>query len=246
MNLLDDEIRYAFCKDRVIPAVRAAAAEQTGQVSRVEKKGHGNFVTDADQRIERELKRRLGELLPDSDFLAEESGHEAKDNPTYRWIIDPIDGTTNFLYGFPYAVSVALEHIPTGGTLVGVVLVPQEDAVYYAVKGRGSYRIAAGREERIRTKPCADDEGIILFGLPYDRSKTEKIFSIAKTYYASCSDLKRIGPASLDICKVACGVAKLYFELDLHEWDIAAGVLILQEAGGAYQQKDDLMIFSAE
>ena len=246
MNLLDDEIRYAFCKDCVIPAVRAAAAEQTGKACRVEKKGHGNFVTDADQRIEGELKRRLGELLPGSDFLAEESGLETKDNPVYRWIIDPIDGTTNFLYGLPYTVSVALEHVPTGGILIGVVLAPQEDAVYYAVKGRGSWRITAGREEQIHTKPCSGDEGIILFGLPYDRSKTERIFSIAKEYFAACSDLKRIGPASLDICRVACGIAKLYFELDLHEWDVAAGILILQEAGGVYQKKDDLMIFSAE
>ena len=94
---------------------------------------------------------------------------------------------------------------------------------------------------RVRTFP--PDEGIVVFGMPYDRRKTGKILNIVQKYYAIASDMKRIGPSSLDICLVASGKAKMYLELDLNLWDISAGILILTEAGGTYVQKGDLYIF---
>ena len=245
MDLRREEQRLSFCRDTVIPIVRETARENIGRTYDVTSKGHGNFVTSIDQKIEGELKRRLAEALPDAVFLAEESGEDAGRKARYKWIIDPIDGTSNFIFGFPYAVSVALQEVKSGRTLLGVVFVPETDTVYYAAWKKGSYRAAGGLTEPLHVKRFQENEGIVIFGMPYDRTKSDKILAIAGEYYRTSSDLKRIGPASLDICRVASGAAKTYVELDLKEWDVAAGILILQEAGGTYEKRDDLMIFSS-
>ena len=106
-----------------------------------------------------------------------------------------------------------------------------------------SYILEKGMVTQLRVRTFPPDEGIVVFGMPYDRSKTGKILDIVQKYYAIASDMKRIGPSSLDICLVASGKAKMYLELDLNLWDISAGILILTEAGGTYVQKGDLYIF---
>ena len=114
------------------------------------------------------------------------------------------------------------------------------------MSGQGSFAIENGIKKRLSVGAFPDNEGIAIFGMPYNREKTEKIFNIAKKAYGFSSDLKRVGPSSLDICMVAEGKAKLYFELDLNVWDICAGMLILTEAGGNYRQEDDLFLFGAD
>lgn len=211
----------------------------------VSAKGQGNFVSSADLKIEQELKRSLRMISPEIGFITEEDKPEERSE--YNWIIDPIDGTTNFLNGFPFAISLALEDRVHESIVLGIVYNPVEKILYYAIKGKGSFKVdSLGRKIRIHVGEFNANEGISIFGMPYNRNKSEKILKLAEGYYRISSDLKRIGPSSLDICRVASGQAKLYFELDLNIWDIAAGLLILEEAGGGYKKMDDLYVFFAE
>lgn len=232
-----------FCEEKLIPLIKNIAKKYVNIPFQVKKKSHGNFVTSIDRKIENELKIQLHKLIPEAGFIAEESGQDSKLG--LNWVIDPIDGTTNFIYGLPYAISVALTTRDLNQIIVGVVYGPKTDTLYYACKGQGSYVLKNGITKRLSVGNFSDEEGLAIFGMPYDREKTEKIFNIAKRVYQFSSDLKRIGPSSLDICMVAEGKAKLYFELDLNIWDICAGVLILTEAGGELVQEDDLFLFSA-
>lgn len=240
----EDDLKY--CEETLIPAITETAQAHIGEEYSIEKKGRSNFVTDTDKKIEADLRRVLGQILPDAGFLAEEGTVIEGEHSGYRWIVDPIDGTTNYIYGFTYAVSVALEYVPDEEAVVGVVYVPSDGTVYYAVRGMGSYMMKDGKKQRLHVGKYEKNEGVAIFGLPYDRSKAKSLFEIAAEYYEDCSDLKRIGPSSLDICRVASGHAKIYFEPDLQKWDVAAGLLILTEAGGHYRKDGDFMIFSAK
>lgn len=244
MESNDKGYSLRFCEEELIPVIRDIADRYRAVPLQVEKKGQGNFVTSADKAIERELKEQLCQLIPEAGFVAEESGDDLKS--VFNWVIDPIDGTTNFIYGLPYAVSVALTVQEIRKVVLGVVYSPKTDTLYYACHGQGSFVMENGIKKRLRVGKFSDDEGIAIFGMPYNREKTEKIFNVAKKVYKLSSDLKRIGPSSLDICMVAEGKAKLYFELDLNIWDICAGMLILTEAGGDYRQDDDLFLFGTD
>ena len=241
-----DDVIYGleFCEKKLIPLIKNVTKKYIDSLYTVEKKGQDIFVTTIDKKIEQELVGSLQNLIPDSGVVAEESA--AHDQRKYNWIIDPIDGTTNFMNGLQYAVSVALAGGQPDQIFIGVVYNPKDDVVYYACKGEGSYAIEKGKVIKLKVKAFPDDEGIIIFGMPYDRSKTGKILDIVHQYYAMASDMKRIGPASLDICMVASGKAKMYIELDLQLWDISAGLLILTEAGGTYRKTDDLYIFESK
>ena len=219
---------------------RGLIASKENEELAIAKKGQGNFVTSIDKCVEQFLIKRLAEILPKAGFIAEETGRDEK--KCANWIIDPIDGTSNYIYGFDYAVSVALQIEQE--VIFGVVYSPIKNILYVAKSGSGAFkRDADGVYKKIFTKDYPEAEGIMLFGLPYDRERTSRIFSIASNLYALASDIKRIGPASLDICTVAEGKGKLYFELNLEIWDIAAGVVILNEAGGEYRRIDDLFLF---
>lgn len=208
----------------------------------IQTKSQGNYVTSMDLQVEDFLVKRLQTVLPGAGFIAEES--EAKPQK-WNWVIDPIDGTGNFIYGLQYAVSIALvnEHKEP---IIGVIYSPTSDELYYAVVGQGAFRKDKNQTTQIHVREFEkDDEGIIIFGMPYDRAKTHKILSVVERLYACASDIKRIGPASLDICRVAEGKAKMYVELDLNIWDFAAGELILKEAGGHIRHLEDLLVFAS-
>lgn len=205
-------------------------------------KSQGNYLTSLDIEIESLLINALKNILPDAGIISEESPAIIKD---WNWIVDPIDGTGNFINGYPFTVSVALAN-EKKETEIGVVYCHSTDELFYAASGHGAFLRKNGHTTRIHVKKFAEKEGIIIFGMPYDRTKTHKIFSIAEEMYHNASDMKRIGPASLDICRVAEGKAKMYFELDLNIWDYAAGETILKEAGGHIEITDDLRLFKAE
>lgn len=238
-----DHMEYGleFCEKTLIPIIKNVVDKYVGTSYSIEKKGQGNFVTTVDKKIEQELIDRFQQLVPGSGVIAEET--EAQLEQKFNWIIDPIDGTTNFINGLQYAVSVALVYEQPDHILLGVVYNPKDDIWYYACKGKGSYILEKGMVTQLRVRTFPPDEGIVVFGMPYDRRKTGKILDIVQKYYAIASDMKRIGPSSLDICLVASGKAKMYLELDLNLWDISAGILILTEAGGTYVKKGDLYIF---
>lgn len=242
MSLTSPEQLLLFCTRQVMPTVCRVADQCLQERYQIEIKEHGDFVTTIDKKINEELICELRTLLPEAGVISEESA--AAPEKLVNWIIDPIDGTTNFIYGLPFAVSVALKEQSSGETLLGIVYDPKRETVYYACKGCGSYRLCGKTQQKLSVGTFPNDEGPVFFGMPYDRSKTHRIFQIAERCYRIASDLKRIGPASLDICMVAAGNAKAYAELDLKVWDVSAGILILKEAGGFYKKQDDLFVFA--
>ena len=170
---------------------------------------------------------QLALLLPEAHFFAEEQ----EDNvlaPGYNWLIDPIDGTTNFMRGLRYSsISVALtDH---GQCVLGVVYNFYSNELFSAVRGQGAYLNGVP----LHTASVPVEESIIFFGTsPYYRSVAEGSLSVLRTLYRSCGDLRRSGSAALDLCSVAAGRADAFFEAKLSPWDYAAASLIVEEAGG--------------
>ena len=207
----------------------------------VKEKSKGNYVTSIDYSIEKTLVRELSKVVPEAGFISEENIYKEKE---INWVIDPIDGTGNMIYGYPFAVSIALEK--GGAPILGVVFDCVNNEVYYAVDSEGAYvKANTGEEIELHTNEFSKGNGVSIFGMPYNREKTDDIFCVAKKMYSISSDLKRVGPASLDICSVARGKARMYFEIDLKPWDCMAGEIILKEAGGCIIKNNDLLVFCA-
>lgn len=193
------------------------------------KAGRGNFVTDYDSRVQAILQSRLLELLPEAVFLGEEDQMDHTDiSKGYAFIVDPIDGTTNFTRNY-HASSISVALALDGFPILGVVHNPYQKETFYALKGEGAYL----NGERIHASDRTLEEGLILFGTsPYHADLTRKSFEIAYRYMSHGEDLRRSGSAALDLCTVACGRAEFFFELTLCPWDYAAAALIVEEAGG--------------
>lgn len=193
-------------------------------------KDKGELVTNIDFEIEKTLIKVL-QGVDEIPCLSEESFQNVESSN--YWIIDPIDGTTNFVHGYPsYCVSIA--KVKNNITEYGIVYNLATKEGFIGIKGHGAYRVDSNGYFRINVSDVSIvSESIIGFGCPYDKSKTEYLFYIGNNLLKSCRDLKRNGPASLDLCYVACGRLDAYFELDLKEWDYKAGKLILEESGGA-------------
>lgn len=236
------EYDLSFCINKLIPLIKNIYQQIDISNFSIHKKGKGNFVTSVDITIENKLKEELSKLIENSGFITEESG--ATPSEEYNWIIDPIDGTTNFIYGYPFAISLALSKKDINDPIVSIIYAPLKDKVFYACKGQGSYVIENNTTTKLSLSDIDYEEGVSLYGMPYDRNKTSKILDVVSKVYSYSSDVKRIGPASLDICRVAEGRAKLYVEYDLNAWDYLAALLILKEAGGSFKCVDDLYMFS--
>ena len=205
-------------------------------------KNFGNYVTDIDILMEKSLRAELSKLLPNSSFIGEELDNE--NSGSWCWIIDPIDGTTNFIYNFPFAISVALSY--KNIIVSGVVYSPLDNTLYRADINKGAFKRIGDNEIPIKVDKNTATCPICLCGFPYDRNKIDKNYEIVKKLALLSADVKRMGPASLDICRVAEGQVAAYVELDLKIWDIAAAGLILQESGYIKKQIDDVFIFSCE
>ena len=196
----------------------------------VSAKGPGDFVTRADIAAEAILKAELMGARPNYGWLAEESDEEipGKD-PTRRWIVDPLDGTTNFLHGLPHwAVSVALEH--KGEVVAGVVLDPAKDELFVAEKGQGAWL----NERRLRVSGRRKlIESIFATGVPFGgRADLPETLRDLARLMPACAGVRRWGTASLDLAYVAAGRWEGFWERRLQPWDMAAGLVILREAGG--------------
>lgn len=202
-------------------------AERSG-LAVSEKDGHANFVTAYDRRVQETLFDRLSQILPDAVFVGEEEDIHASIEKGYAFIIDPIDGTTNFIRDYKCScISVGL--IKDGKQVAGVVYNPYQGELFTAEKGKGAYR----NGERIHVSDQPLENGIVLFGTaPYYEELAEKSFQLAYEYFRKALDIRRSGSAALDLCNIACGRAELFFELRLQPWDYAAGSLIVMEAGG--------------
>ena len=197
---------------------------------KVNTKAPNDFVTEVDRASEAAIIETLLGAYPGHAILAEESGraHGAKDSD-YLWIIDPLDGTTNFIHGFPvYAVSIALAF--KGQVQQAVVYDPTRNDLYYASKGRGAFL----NDRRLRvSKRIRLNECLIGTGFPFRSDDDFKGYlQILEKVMPACAGLRRPGAAALDLCHVAAGWTDGFFETGLHPWDVAAGSLLITEAGG--------------
>lgn len=192
-------------------------------------KGPADFVTKADRRVEEILFEELKKARPKFGFHMEEGGDVVGEDPDSRWIIDPIDGTINFIHGIPhFGISVALEQ--RGELMAGVIYNPATNELFTGEKGRGAYL----DDRRLRVSRRDDlQDAVIACGLPHRaRSDHEKFRAELARFQDKVSGLRRFGAASLDLAFVAAGRYEGFWERGLSAWDIAAGVVIVREAGG--------------
>ncbi len=200
----------------------------------VSKKGPGDFVTMADKRAEATIVEELRNARPDWGLLLEEGGEIEGDPTKPRWIVDPLDGTTNFLHGIPhFAISIAVEERKAGGRgeiSHGLVYQPLTDESYWAEKGRGAWL----QDRRLRVSGRRYlDEALIGTGIPHlGRGETESWGKINSAVAPEVCGIRRFGSAALDLAWVAAGRFDGFWEDDLDIWDTAAGVLLVKEAGG--------------
>ena len=196
----------------------------------MEKEGHANFCTETDEKIQAFLIEKLKEVVPEASFLGEEDGQDVfteKMSQGYCFVLDPIDGTSNFIYAYrPSVVSVAL--LKDGKAYMGVIYNPYDDMMFTAVNGQGAYL----NGERIMSSELPLSDSLSVFGTaPYYTELQDKTFEIAKKLLPLCVDLRRSGTAAWDMCCVAMGRCGLYYELRIQLWDYAAAALIASEAG---------------
>ncbi|MDX9699007.1 MAG: inositol monophosphatase family protein [Rhodocyclaceae bacterium] len=218
-----------------VKAARRAASvinRATNQLEplNVQAKSTNDFVTEIDHAAEQAIIEVLRDAYPQHGILAEESGESGPEHDTeYQWIIDPLDGTTNFIHGFPqYAVSIALAR---NGTLEqAVVFDPNRNELFTASKGRGAFlndrRIRVSRRTRL-------NESLIGTGFPFRKfDQVDAYLAMFKELTQKTAGLRRPGSAALDLAWVACGRIDGFWEMGLSPWDMAAGALLIQEAGG--------------
>jgi len=216
-------------------AVRAARragsiinrASLGGADLQVRAKQVNDFVTQVDRAAEQAVIETIRKAYPDHAFLAEESG--ASGEAEHQWIVDPLDGTTNFIHGFPqYAVSVALRH--RGALAHGVVYDPARNELFTASKGGGAFL----NDRRIRVSKCTKlQDALVGTGFPFkELERVDLYLKQLRILMASTSGIRRAGAAALDLAYVACGRLDAFWEMGLSAWDMAAGALLIQEAGG--------------
>ena len=199
-------------------------------------KGPGDFVSQADLRSEATLKEELNKARPGFAFLMEESGMSGGANWAWRWVVDPLDGTSNFLHGIPqWCISVALERrLPDGATEItaGMIYNPVNDEMFWAEKGGGAFL----NERRLRVSGRREfKDALFATGIPFAAVSGARRLAFARTLgvlMPQVAGIRRFGAAALDMAWVAAGRFDGYWELGLKPWDMAAGLLIVREAGG--------------
>ncbi|HWL80273.1 MAG TPA: inositol monophosphatase family protein [Roseomonas sp.] len=231
---------------RLSPALNVvvAAAQKVGRrllrdFSEVEQlqvstKGPGDFVSQADMRAEETLRTELGRARPNFAFLGEEEGQTGKEDWEWRWVVDPLDGTTNFLHGIPHwSVSIGIEK-RTGENsseiVAGVIYNPAADEMFWAEKGVGAFL----NDRRLRVSGRRDMlSAVFATGIPFAKVPRKAEFTaILARLMPQVAGIRRMGAASLDLAWTAAGRYDGYWELGLKPWDVAAGLIILKEAGG--------------
>ncbi len=199
----------------------------------VSRKGPADFVSAADLKAEQILRRELERARPGYGFCLEEGGVVAASDGRHRWYVDPLDGTTNFLHGVPhFAISIALER--DGELVAGLILEPTRDETFWAEKGSGAY--LNGRRLRVSARQRLVDS-VLATGLPYHgRPGHELALAELDALMSRVSGIRRFGSAALDLAYVAAGRYDGFWEHGLSPWDLAAGIVIVREAGGLVSQ----------
>lgn len=218
--------------------------ENIDQSSEIFYKGTVDLVTNFDTQAQRMIFDHISSRFPDHDYLAEEGLSQMK-GAEWRWIIDPLDGTTNYAHSFPvFTVSIALEQKEE--VILGLVYDPMREEMFSAEKGGGAFL----NEKEIKVSPVDDlNKSLLSTGFPYD-IRTSEVNNIThfNNFLTRVQGIRRCGSAAMDLCYVACGRFDGFWELKLNPWDMAAGALIVQEAGGRISdfQDEKFSIFSSE
>lgn len=219
--------------DRAVKAVQMAGhvvLGNLGQISKqdIDQKQASDFVTRVDRESEEIIIGTLRNAFPDHHFLAEESSKEAATD-AYRWIIDPLDGTTNYIHQYPiFSLSIALEY--RGEIILGVVYDPLRKELFTAEKGKGTFL----NKRPVRISPIQSlKDALVTTGFPFRRKEFIDVYlRLFKAVFQKTSDLRRAGSAALDLSYLACGRCEGFFEIGLSTWDVAAGHILIREAGG--------------
>ena len=221
-----------ICQEVIKVAKQAGAFVKqeaaTFDIAKIEYKGAKDLVSYVDKKSEEIIVSGLKKILPEAAFITEEGTIEKKANDL-QWVIDPLDGTTNFLHGVPsYSMCIALMH--KNKIMVGVVYDPNRDECFYAWENGGAWC----NGEKIQVSPIKElEKSLIVMGFPYKLlGKEEPYFKIMRDFVEVTHGLRRLGSAAIDLCYVACGRFEAFYEYNLQIWDIAAGILIVKEAGG--------------
>ena len=223
--------------EQAVKAVRKAGALLTDQsaVRNIWAKSETDFVTNVDVTVQETLKAQLASLAPEIQFMGEEQDNSRLDWNRPCWILDPVDGTTNLIHSFRHsAVSLALSE--AGQILFGVVYNPYSGECFTARRGQGAF--CNGSPIRVSGADRLEDSLLCAGTVPGRRELADKAFCQMRNLYNVCQDIRRTGCASLDLCWVACGRLDGYVELFLQPWDYAAGLLIVNEAGGRITAPD--------
>jgi myo-inositol-1(or 4)-monophosphatase len=223
-----------------IQTARAAGqllAERFGRVLNISNKSELDLVTESDLASEKLIIERIKTFYPRHAILAEESGASApadREEREWRWIIDPLDGTTNYAHGYPcFCVSMGLEH--QGKLELGVIYDPVRDELFTAERGQG----AALNGRRIQVSPTRSlSSALLCTGFPYDVRERSEFARHFTNFIMNAQAVRRDGSAALDLAYVACGRFDGFWEEGLHPWDVAAGVLLIDEAGGRVSDYD--------
>ncbi len=210
--------------------IRQRIGSAFGDLAVTSKSSSTDLVTEVDRASERWLVERIGRDRPDDAVLGEESGEHAGSS-TVRWLLDPIDGTVNFVLGLPqYAVSVAAE--VDARVVAAAVCGPATGELFRAVLGGGAYLVTATGTRRLAGPRRVDlDRAVVGTGFGYDRAQRARQARIAAELLPQVGDIRRLGSAALDLCAVAAGRLDAYYEAGLNPWDYAAGALVAAEAG---------------
>jgi myo-inositol-1(or 4)-monophosphatase len=202
---------------------------ETFSPEKIEKKGrYNNLVSYVDKQAEMMLVESLSEILPQAGFITEENT-TSTGTKELNWIIDPLDGTTNFMHGLPiFSTTAAL--MKGDEVLAGAILDPLRSEMFYAWKGGGAWL----NNTQLKVTECTTvEDSLIITGFPYDlKGHTEKYYALLQQFTNRCHGVRRLGSAALDMAYVASGRAEAFFEYNLNIWDIAAGILLVEEAGG--------------
>ncbi|MBK7409615.1 MAG: inositol monophosphatase [Saprospirales bacterium] len=223
-----EQLTHQAC--RVIESVGDFIRGEIGRVGveKIEEKALHSLVSYVDRTAEERLVQELGSLLPGSTFLTEEETVESVQG-ALQWIIDPLDGTTNFLHQLPvFAISVALQD--HGQTIIGIVLEINRAELFYAWQGSGAFL----NGKPIRVSPTASlQDALLATGFPYyDYDRMDHYLETLSIFMQETRGIRRLGSAAVDLAYVACGRFDAFFEYSLHAWDVAAGAFLVQEAGG--------------
>lgn len=201
----------------------------------VSRKGPADFVSEADRRAEEILRRELGKARPGFSMLLEEAGAVGDSTSANRWIVDPLDGTTNFLHGIPhFAISIA--HEEDGELVAGMIYDPLRDEAFWSVRGSGAFL----NNHRLRVSARKDmGDAILATGIPFgNRPGRQEMLATLEPVMDRTAGLRRFGAASLDLAYVAAGRYDAFWEFGLSPWDVAAGILLIREAGGFVTELD--------